>query len=93
MEQKINEENIENNLLFCIDPSPLCIINDIVEDIESGINLFADDTSLSLVVRNPSDAGMILQDDINKINNWAESWLCQISPSKIGIACHFTKNF
>ena len=42
----------------------LVYINDIVENIESGINLFAEDTSLLLVVRTPSDAGMTLQDDI-----------------------------
>ena len=60
----------------------LVYINDIVENTESGINLFADDTSLSLVVRNPSDAGITLQDDINKINNWAESWLVKFNPAK-----------
>ena len=60
----------------------LVYINDIVEDIESGINLFAGDTSLSLVVRNPSDAGMTLQDDINKINNSAELWLVKFNPVK-----------
>ena len=60
----------------------LVYINDIVENIELGINLFANDTSLSLVVRNPSDADMTLQDDINKINNWAESWLVKFNPAK-----------
>ena len=35
-----------------------------------------------MVVRNPSDAGMTLQDDINKINNWAESWLVKFNPAK-----------
>ena len=60
----------------------LVYINDIVENIESGINLFADDTSLSLVVRNPSDAGMTLQDDINKSNNRAESWFVKFNPAK-----------
>ena len=60
----------------------LVYFNNIVENIESGINLFANDTSLSLVVRNPSDAGMTLQDDINKINNWEESWLVKLNPAK-----------
>ena len=60
----------------------LVYINDIVENIESGINLFADDTSLSLVVRNPAEAGNILQDDVNKINSWAESWLVKFNPTK-----------
>ena len=37
---------------------------------------------MSLVVRNPSDAGMTLQDDINKFNNRAESWLVKFNPAK-----------
>ena len=60
----------------------LVYINDIVENIESGINLFADDTSLSLVVRNPDDAGNTLQNDINKINSWADTWLLKFKPNK-----------
>ena len=44
----------------------LVFINDFVENIESAINLFADDTSLSLIIRNPNDAGQILQRDIEK---------------------------
>ena len=58
------------------------INGDIVENIESGINLFADDTSLSLFIRDPNDAGQILQIDIEKINKWAETWLVKFSPSK-----------
>ena len=60
----------------------LVYINDIVENIESGITLFADATSLPLIVRNPSDEGMTHQDDIDRINNWAESWLVKFNPAK-----------
>ena len=60
----------------------LVFINDIVENIESGINLFADDNSLSLIIHNPNDAGRILQRDIEKINKWAETWLVKFNPSK-----------
>ena len=62
----------------------LCLvyINDIVENIESGINLFADDTSLSLVVRNPDDAGNTFQNDVNRINTWADTWLVKFNPNK-----------
>ena len=60
----------------------LVYINDIVENIESGTNLSADDTSLSLVVRNPDDAGNTLQNDINKINNWTDTWLVRFNPNK-----------
>ena len=47
-------------------PLFLIYINDIVEEIESNINLFADDTCLSMVVGNPNAAGTILQNNINK---------------------------
>ena len=39
----------------------LLYINYIVEEIESNINLFADDTCLSMAVGNPNAAGTILQ--------------------------------
>ena len=46
--------------------------NDIVHEIESGINLFADDTSLSIVVNTPDISGAILQSDIDKVSSWAD---------------------
>ena len=45
----------------------LVYINDIVEEIQSNIDSLADDTCLSMVVGNPSRAGTILQNDINRI--------------------------
>ena len=44
----------------------LVYINDIVDDIQSNINLFADDTSLSMVVDDPTNVGNMLQSDIDK---------------------------
>ena len=60
----------------------LVYINDIVEEIQSNINSFADDTCLSMVVGNPSAAGTILQNDINRITIWADKWLVRFNPSK-----------
>ena len=57
-------------------------INDIVHDIESGINLFADDTSLSIVVDTPDISGAILQSDIDRVSSWADRWLVKFNPSK-----------
>ena len=57
-------------------------INDIVEDIGSAICLFADDTSLYLVVDNPIDAANVLNSDLNKIHLWAKKWLVPFNPSK-----------
>ena len=47
----------------------LVYINDIVDNLESNINLFADDTSLSLETDNPDSCWAKLQSDINKIND------------------------
>ena len=60
----------------------LVYINDIVEKIQSNINSFADDTCLSMVVGNPSAAGTILRNDINRIIMWADKWLVSFNPSK-----------
>ena len=51
----------------------LLYVNDIVQDIGSNIRLFADDTSLFIIVDDP---------DLDKISNWASKWLVTFNPSK-----------
>ena len=46
----------------------LLYINDIVTDIGSNIRLFADDTSLYIVVDDPSNAANCLNTDLGKIS-------------------------
>ncbi|XP_053380636.1 uncharacterized protein LOC128548935 [Mercenaria mercenaria] len=60
----------------------LVYINDIVEDIGARINMFADDTSLHIVVDHPVLSAQVLQTDINKISTWADTWLVKFNPSK-----------
>ena len=60
----------------------LLFINDIVVDIGSNIRLFADDTSLYMVVDNPDSAAELLNIDINKIMTWAKKWLVTFNPVK-----------
>ena len=60
----------------------LVYINDTVEEIQSNINSFADDTCLYMVVGNPNAAGTILQNDINSIILWADKWLVRFNLSK-----------
>ena len=50
-------------------------INDIVNNIESVIKLFADDTNLSLALNNPDSRAEILNHDLEKINEW-DFFLC-----------------
>ena len=60
----------------------LIYINDIVNNIQSNIRLFADDTSLYVIVDRPDSAAISLQNDILKITHWAEKWLVNFNPSK-----------
>ena len=60
----------------------LLYINDIVTDIGSNIRLFADDTSLFIVVDDPSDAANCLNTDLDKISRWAATWLVSFNPAK-----------
>ena len=60
----------------------LIYINDIVEDIHSSIRLFADDTSLYIIVDNPLLAANTLNADLTKLHNWASKCLVTFNPSK-----------
>ena len=53
----------------------LLYIHDIVIDIGSNIRLFADDTSLYIVVNDPITAANCLNTDLDKISLWATTWL------------------
>ena len=64
----------------------LIYINDIVNDINSNIKLFADDTSLYFVVDHDEYAvAEKLNSDIDKINQWSERWLVKFNPDKTEI--------
>jgi hypothetical protein len=57
-------------------------INDIVSEINAEIKLFTDDTSLYLIVDNPSDTAFLLNQDLNQIQRWSEKWLVKFDPNK-----------
>ena len=63
----------------------LVYINDTKDDLESVINLFADDTSLSIEIDTPNVSGAILQSEIKKIISWADRWLVKFNPFEIEI--------
>ena len=60
----------------------LIYINDIVDEIETNIRLFADDTTLHLVVDNPTRAADLLNSDLHKVHNWSKDWLVKFNPNK-----------
>ena len=57
-------------------------INDIVNDIGSSIRLFADDTSLYIIVEDPNVAAEPLNADLEKIAEFALKWLVKCNPLK-----------
>ena len=57
-------------------------INDIVTDIEASIRLFADDTSLYIVIETPDASVAVINSDLQKIATWSSSWLVTFNPLK-----------
>ena len=60
-------------------------MNDIVSNINSNIRLFADDTSLFLIIDRDSDvvnSANTLNRDILTVMEWAERWLVSCNPVK-----------
>ena len=70
----------------------LLYINDIVLKLVSNIRLFADDTSLFIVVENPFEAADILNNDLAKITRWAGMWLVSFNPEKNRLCIDLTQD-
>ena len=60
----------------------IIFINDIVTEIHSSIKLFADDTSLYVIVDNPSESAITLNNDMTTIHAWSIKWLVNFNPQK-----------
>ena len=60
----------------------LIFINDIVKSIGASIRLFADDSSLYIIVDLPDQSAIILNTDLKTVSDWANSWLVAFNASK-----------
>ena len=60
----------------------LIYINDIVTELHASVRLFADDTSLYIIVENPITAAFTLSHDLNFISTWASDWLVRFNATK-----------
>ena len=60
----------------------LVFINDIVENIHSTVRLFADDTSMYIIVDNPDTAAEVLNNDLEQIHEWSKMWLVKFNAAK-----------
>ena len=52
----------------------LIYINDLAENLSSNPKLFADDTSLLSLVRDPNTYAIEISDDLKKIEAWSHQW-------------------
>ena len=60
----------------------LLFINDITNQISSNIKLFADDTSLFVIVDDIDASTSILNDDLESIHSWSRQWNINFNPDK-----------
>ena len=72
----VSQWSILGPLLFLI------YINDIVKDIGSCIKLFADYTSLYIIVQDPNSTADLMDADLRKIHSWAKQWLVKFNANK-----------
>jgi len=62
----------------------LLYVNDITDCIQSTMEMFADDSKLYRVIKDPHDIA-ILQQDLNLISDWSRLWLLQFNISKCSV--------
>ena len=56
-------------------------INDLPNNIQGSVKMFADDTKLYMPIRSPSDCHL-LQQDLNSAEEWANKWQMRYHPDK-----------
>ena len=60
----------------------LVYINDLVDNVNSDVKMFADDTSLFSTVTNETMTAEVLNRDLEKVRLWAWQWKMQFNAEK-----------
>ena len=68
----------------------LLYINDLPENVQSQVRLFADDTAVYLTVQGPDDSER-LQNGLNVLQEWEKKWDMEFNPSKCQVF-HITQS-
>ena len=68
----------------------LLYINYVIKDINSPLRLFADDCLLSRVINSVEDINR-LQEDLNKLSEWANTWQLKFNVSKLPSRNHLAR--
>ena len=68
----------------------LLYINDLPENLQSQVCLFADDSAVYLAVQGPDNSEK-LQNDLNLLQEWEEKWDMEFNPSKCQVL-HITRS-
>ena len=55
-------------------------LNDLSDNLESNVKLFADDASMLSVVRDPINTSEKLNNDLDKVSLWAYKWKISFNP-------------
>ena len=64
-------------------------INDLPENIQSQVRLFADDTAVYLTVTNMQDS-QVLRSDLKSLQQWERTWDMEFNPGKCQVI-HITR--
>ena len=62
-------------------PAILIYINDLPENVNSTVYMYADDTKIYREIKSEYDHG-ILQRDLENLKTWSDRWLLKFHPSK-----------